>query len=201
MNFADIIALAWRNLRQSKLRTALTVIGVIVGVAAIITMVSFGIGLQQNIIGQAFARLDAFTAITVLGADADDLLALSEGRTAFDEEEPEGPPEKTEDAASPTPAGPAPTPEIRRPRRALDDAAIAEIQKLDGVRFAAPIVRFECYVRFNDRTRSQSIIGAVPDGDPRLKNLLAGRSFSSEDASEIVVNENFLGSFSAEALR
>ncbi|MGH9842749.1 MAG: ABC transporter permease [Blastocatellia bacterium] len=113
MNFADVIALAWRNLRQSKLRTALTVIGVIVGVAAIITMVSFGIGLRRNIIGQAFARLDAFTAITVLGADADDLLALSEGRTAFDEEEPEGPPEKSESAASPTPAGPAPFAESR----------------------------------------------------------------------------------------
>ncbi|MBL8187628.1 MAG: ABC transporter permease, partial [Acidobacteria bacterium] len=54
MNYPDIIALALRNLRQAKLRTALTVIGVVVGVAAIITMVSFGIGLQRNIIGQAF---------------------------------------------------------------------------------------------------------------------------------------------------
>ncbi len=90
MNFADIIALALRNLRQAKLRTALTVIGVIVGVAAIVTMVSFGVGLQQNIIAQAFSRLDAFTSITVLGADADDLLAMSEGRVAMDagEEEP-----------------------------------------------------------------------------------------------------------------
>ena len=85
MNFSDIIALALRNLRQAKLRTALTAIGVIVGVAAIITMVSFGIGLQQNIIGQAFARLDAFTAITVLGADAEDLLAMNEGRTSLDD--------------------------------------------------------------------------------------------------------------------
>jgi putative ABC transport system permease protein len=197
MNFADILALAWRNLRQAKLRTALTVIGVIVGVAAIITMVSFGIGLQQNIIGQAFARLDAFTAITVLGADADDLLALNEGRTAFDEEEPE-----TE--ASPEPANaasPTPTPESRRPRRALDDTAIAEIQRLDGVRFAAPIVRFDCYVRFNERTRSQSILGALTENDPRLKTFLAGRGFSSDGASELVVSENFLNSFSAEAFR
>nr|MDQ3013869.1 ABC transporter permease [Acidobacteriota bacterium] len=84
MNFSDIIALALRNLQQAKLRTALTVIGVVVGVAAIITMVSFGIGLQRNIIGQAFARLDAFTSITVVGADADVLLGLSEGRTVLD---------------------------------------------------------------------------------------------------------------------
>src|SRR5215471_3923244 len=91
MKFADIIALALRNLRQAKLRTALTVVGVVVGVAAIITMVSFGIGLQRNIIGQAFARLDAFTAITVIGADATDLLTLNEGLTAFDEGDVEKP--------------------------------------------------------------------------------------------------------------
>ena len=40
MNLTDLLALALRNLRQAKLRTALTVMGVIVGVAAIITMVS-----------------------------------------------------------------------------------------------------------------------------------------------------------------
>src|SRR5437667_460952 len=80
MNFIDIIALAWRNLRQAKLRTALTVVGVVIGVAAIITMVSFGIGLQQNIITNAFAKLDLFTAIAVFGPSADELLAMSGGR-------------------------------------------------------------------------------------------------------------------------
>ena len=52
MNFFDIMSLALRNLRQSKLRTALTVIGVVIGVGAIITMVSLGLGLQQNILAK-----------------------------------------------------------------------------------------------------------------------------------------------------
>src|SRR5262249_6820973 len=134
MNFSDIIALALRNLRQAKLRTALTVIGVVVGVAAIITMVSFGIGLQRNIIGQAFARLDAFTSITVIGADANDLLTLNEGVTAFDEGEDDKP--KADAAASPTPALAENARRLNRPRRMINDEAIAEIQKLDGVRFA-----------------------------------------------------------------
>jgi ABC-type lipoprotein release transport system permease subunit len=198
MNFADIIALAWRNLRQARLRTALTVIGVIVGVAAIITMVSFGIGLQRNIIGQAFARLDAFTAITVLGADADDLLALSEGRTVVDEAE-----QDAEPAASPasTSATAEPTPEIRRPRRVLNDQTIAEIQALEGVRFAAPIVNFGCYVRFNDRTRFQTIGGAVAESDPRFKTFLAGRGFTSGSVDEAVISESFLGLYTADAFR
>lgn len=203
MNFTDIISLALRNLRQAKLRTALTVIGVIVGVAAIVTMVSFGVGLQQNIITQAFSRLDAFTSITVLGADADDLLAMREGRTALDEGGEEAD-ETTSASAQGTPnhaSRPAAAATPQRPRRALDDDAIAEIKKLDGVKFAAPIVTFNCYTRFNDRTRFQTIAGAALGADPRFKNFLAGGGFNEENASEAVVNENFVAAFSAEAFR
>lgn len=209
MNFSDIIALALRNLRQAKLRTALTVIGVVVGVAAIITMVSFGIGLQRNIIGQAFARLDAFTAITVLGADADDLLVLREGRTVLDGGEAEDKPSASAPASSSqNTAAPGSSPDaeknggrLGRPRRALNEEAVAEIQKLDGVRFVAPIVTFTGYTRFNDRTRFQFIAGATAGSDPRFKTFLAGQGFSSADGDEAVVTENFMSSFTAEAFR
>lgn len=206
MNYADIFALALRNLNQAKLRTALTVIGVVVGVAAIITMVSFGIGLQKNIIGQAFARLDAFTAITVLGADTEDLLAMSEGRTALDEDEEEDAKPATAAAAgSPapneTPANDGEPNLPRRPRRVLDDVTLAEIGKLKGVRFVAPIVTFNCFTRFNDRTRMQTIAGATMGDDPRFKTFLAGGSFRMADATEAVINENFLTAFSPEAFR
>ncbi|MBS1787960.1 MAG: ABC transporter permease [Acidobacteria bacterium] len=202
MNYSDIIALALRNLRQAKLRTALTAVGVVVGVAAIITMVSFGIGLQRNIIGQAFARLDAFTAITVIGADADDLLVLSEGRTALDKDEGEP------DVDTATAADPKATPNreengrrLTRPRKTLNDEAIAEIQHLDGVRFVAPIITFTGYTRFNDRTRFQVIAGATAGNDPRFKTFLAGQGFSSNDSDEVVLTENFLSAFTVEAFR
>jgi len=200
MNFADIIALALRNLRQAKLRTSLTVIGVVVGVAAIITMVSFGIGLQRNIIGQAFARLDAFTAITVVGADANDLLVLNEGRTATDEDADD---DKTveEETPEPTPNQQENSRQLRRARRMLNDETIAEIQRLDGVRFVAPIVTFTGYTRFNDRTRFQLVAGAMPGNEPRFKTFLAGTGFTSETSDEAVVNENFLSAFTAEAFR
>lgn len=200
MNFADIIALAWRNLRQAKLRTSLTVIGVVVGVAAIITMVSFGIGLRQNIIGQALGRLDVFTAMTVFGAGADDLLALRSGRTVLDEEEVSDADDAQQEASA-SPNG-SPTPPVAaRPRRVLDDEALAEIAKLDGVKFAVPIVSFPSFVRFNERTRQQWASGARAGDDPRLRNLLAGRGFSDENADEIVVKESFLEGYSDEAFR
>jgi putative ABC transport system permease protein len=203
MNFTDIIALAWRNLRQAKLRTSLTVIGVVVGVAAIITMVSFGIGLRQNIIGQALGRLDVFTAMTVFGADTNDLLALRSGRTVLDEDDDEiADTDGAQQEAATSPNGsPAPSPVAARPRRVLDDEALAEIAKLDGVRFAVPIVSFPAFVRFNERTRQQWTAGARAGDDPRLRNLLAGRGFSDENAEEVVVKEGFLEGYSDEAFR
>ena len=50
MSFIDILLLALRNLRQAKLRAVLTTMGVVVGVAVIVTMVSFGLGLQRNML-------------------------------------------------------------------------------------------------------------------------------------------------------
>lgn len=202
MNFTDIIALAARNLRQAKLRTSLTVIGVVVGVAAIITMVSFGIGLRRNIIGQALGRLDVFTAMTVFGADTNDMLALRGGRTALDDGEEEDAQDgaKPEDPPS-TNSSPAPAPVAARPRRVLDDEALAEIAKLDGVSFIAPIVTFPSFVRFNERTRQQWAAGARAGDDPRLRNLLAGRGFSDENADEVVIKEEFLNGYSDEAFR
>ena len=193
MNLTDLLALALRNLRQAKLRTALTVMGVIVGVAAIITMVSFGLGLQNNIITSALARLEIFTTITVSGINVDALLEMNEARTPFDDDE--------EKQASPTPTptpeinpSPVPTPE---PRRILDDVALSEIEKISGVKYAVPNVNFSGYLRYENHTRRRSVSGAFANLErvPGFKKFLAGQGFSSDDAEEIIVNENFAQGF------
>ena len=66
MLFLDILYLSLRNLREAKLRATLTTMGVIVGVAMIVTMVSFGLGLQRNTV-ERFKELDLFNEITVFG--------------------------------------------------------------------------------------------------------------------------------------
>jgi putative ABC transport system permease protein len=43
----DLLELAVRNLRQSKLRNGLTTVGISVGVASLVAMLSLGVGLQQ----------------------------------------------------------------------------------------------------------------------------------------------------------
>src|SRR5262245_17274021 len=199
MKFADIIALAWRNLRQARLRTSLTVIGVVVGVAAIVTMVSFGLGLQNNLLRDALARIDLFTSITVMGPGADALLAMrdqpqngaqngaSDGAVAASDSG-ESKAEKSDGGASATPE---PTP---MPTRMLDDAAIAELQSISGVRYVLPNFSFSSYVRFEGRMR-RAFIGGAPqsiDYNPRFKKFLAGHHFTSDGAPEVVVTERFI---------
>lgn len=191
MNLTDLLALALRNLRQAKLRTALTVMGVVVGVAAIITMVSFGLGLQNNIITQALARLEIFTTITVTGVNVDALLEMNEGRAPFDEEDDQS--TSPTPSVSPTPS-PSATPEARR---LLDDEALAELGKIPGVKFAVPQVSFSCYLRFENRTRRRTLNGAFANTEriPGFKKFLAGQGFSSDDAAEIIVTEGFAEGF------
>ncbi|MCW5968188.1 MAG: ABC transporter permease [Blastocatellales bacterium] len=204
MNLTDILALALRNLRQAKLRTALTVIGVVIGVAAIITMVSFGIGLQQNIISNAFAKLDLFTVITVFGANTDELIALDDtmnNPSNVPSNNADAPSNNAEDDSGDDPSDApqgesspdaSPTPDLRR--RRLDDAAIAEMAAINGVRYALPVLMFQSYVRYEGRTERQRIGGALAsvDYNPRFKNFLAGGSFTNDDAREVIVTENFL---------
>ena len=47
MKLYDVTDLAFRNLRESFFRNALTTLGISVGVASLVAMLSLGIGLQQ----------------------------------------------------------------------------------------------------------------------------------------------------------
>lgn len=48
MRISDLLKLAFRNLMRRKARTALTVIGVVIGTISIVVMVSIGFGVNQN---------------------------------------------------------------------------------------------------------------------------------------------------------
>ncbi|EOR95627.1 ABC transporter, permease protein [Arcticibacter svalbardensis MN12-7] len=49
MNLVNLIRLAWRALHRNKLRAFLTMLGIIIGVASVITMMSIGEGSKQSI--------------------------------------------------------------------------------------------------------------------------------------------------------
>ena len=64
MTAADLTELALRNLRQSKLRNSLTTIGIGVGVASLVAMLSLGIGLQ-TLANKQFKKSGLFDTVFV----------------------------------------------------------------------------------------------------------------------------------------
>lgn len=48
MSFRDLLDMARRNLLARKLRTGLTLLGVVIGCVSIILMMSFGYGITEN---------------------------------------------------------------------------------------------------------------------------------------------------------
>lgn len=64
MRFLDLLSMSVNNLRRRKLRTALTVLGVIIGVASVVIMVSLGIGLNQLML-EMYSSYGDMTTISV----------------------------------------------------------------------------------------------------------------------------------------
>lgn len=184
MSFFDILQLAFRNLRQAKLRALLTTMGVVVGVAVIVTMVSFGLGLQRNMLAR-FGALDLFNEITVFGRNLNNLATASLSRPGRADESGER-------------RGPRFKPD-KEPTRILDDAAITEIAKIPGVAYVQPTISIYVYTRANGQVRFKTAAGAsVPNGSSRFKNFLAGGMISSPDADEAVVTDTFTEDFGFE---
>ncbi|MDX9859035.1 MAG: FtsX-like permease family protein [candidate division Zixibacteria bacterium] len=74
MTFRDMIDIAAGNLRRMKLRTSLTIAGVVIAIAAFVSMLSFGAGNQQYVQEQ-FDRLGLFSMVIVRPAEAADSTA------------------------------------------------------------------------------------------------------------------------------
>ncbi len=185
MSFFDILRLSLRNLREAKLRAALTSMGVIVGVAVIVTMVSFGLGLQRNLLSR-FKALDLFNEIRVFGKNV-----FSMAVAGVD-------PKLRRDETPGERRGPGFKPD-KSPTRILDDAALAEIAKIPGVAYVAPDISFTTYVRANGRVVALSVSGtSVPNASSRFKDFLAGEMISRPDADEAVVDDVFAETFGFE---
>lgn len=64
MRFSDLLSMSVNNLRRRKLRTFLTVLGVVIGTASIVVMVSLGIGLNELTMEQ-IASYGSLTEISI----------------------------------------------------------------------------------------------------------------------------------------
>ena len=161
MTFADAISLALRNLRQSKLRTGLTMLGVAIGIASLAGMVSLGVGLQDQFVGR-FTRSGMFDTVTVMPAS----VQINAGRGG-----------RGGGARPPSPAGPEDP-----PRKPLDDAAIAELAALSNVREVYPVLRVPVELKFGKVTEYATVTGIPMSArDSGAFQTIAHGSFLAND--------------------
>ena len=69
MSWIDLLRMSASNLKRRKLRTFLTVLGVVIGTASIVVMVSLGLGLQKSVYAE-MEQSGGLTTINVTGSES-----------------------------------------------------------------------------------------------------------------------------------
>jgi len=163
MKLYDSVDLAARNLREAVLRNSLTTLGIAVGVASLVAMLSLGIGLQR-LASQHLRTSGLFDTVVV--SSRRDL-------RSFNRDQDRG--------------GPAPT---ESPE--LDETARLRIEQLPNVVEAYPDIRFVTEFRFDDKPHLTMVAGlAFSSKDSDGFEGMQGRFFSSGDAHEVVIQKSF----------
>ncbi len=171
MKFYDMILLGFANLWRTKLRTLLTTLGVVIGIGALTSMVSFGTGMEKNIT-DAFEQNDLFTSITVTPKKVD-LKEMAGGDVSAMAEA------------------------LRQEGTPLTDSLIREMKKIRGVELVYPNLEFPARITLlNDSSsiRVQAMSAGVKKYKP-FDKLLAGSFFSSDTATCVVIREEALSRF------
>ena len=85
MNWNDLLRMSINSLLRRKLRTFLTVLGVLIGTASIVVMISLGLGMQQSLYKEV-EQSGGLTSITVTGSDNGDGMMMESTQNGQEEE-------------------------------------------------------------------------------------------------------------------
>ena len=163
MKLRDLSDLAFRNLREAILRNSLTTLGVAVGVASLVAMLSLGVGLQQ-LATSRLAKSGLFDSIFV--TPKTNLRGPGGGPPAT----------RTPDAKA----------------RLLDPDARAEISRMPNVVEVYPQIRFFTEVRYDSKPYATMVAG-MPESSKVSGAFdgMQGHFFSSPNADEAILQAEF----------
>jgi putative ABC transport system permease protein len=158
----DLSELAVRNLREAMLRNLLTTLGVAVGVASLVAMLSLGVGLQ-SLASQRLTRSGLFDAVFVT--------SLRNFRG------PGRPPSES-------------TP--KQNSRILDEDVRQQLSKLSNVTEVYPQIRFATDVRYAGKSEPTTVLGLPDSSRTSgAFDGMAGAFFSSPTAEEAILQIEF----------
>src|SRR5580700_5473052 len=171
MKLRDLTELAGRNLREAVLRNSLTTLGIAVGVASLVAIVSLGVGLQE-LASTRLSKTGLFDAVFVMS---------QANQRAFG-----GPPRP---AADPT-----------LPVRRLDDDARQQLTQIKNVVEVYPEVRFPTEIQFEGKPYMTTVAGipASARGDGAFDEMKGG-FFSGPEANEAILQIEFARDLSTQA--
>jgi len=174
MMLADTTQLALRNLREAVLRTSLTSLGVAIGIASLVGMVSFGVALQDQVLGN-FLRSGVFDSITVTPALGPMARGRGRGNAAQRFREAIGPSREA-------PAG------VR-----LDDDALRKMAALDKVKEVYPNVRVPVEITFGDFSEFSAATGVPMSarGEGVFQQITFGRFFPNDSDDTCLISLDF----------
>src|SRR5580700_4040193 len=162
MKAADLGELALRNLREAVLRNSLTTLGVAVGVASLVAMLSLGVGLQE-LATKRLSNSGLFDTVVVM-------------------------PRRNMQAMRRPAANLVPS----KPDRLLDDDARNELARLPNVLEVYPQIRFPTEVRYNGSPYSTIVAGVPDSsrGNGSFDGI-QGSFFSGPNADEAILQIEF----------
>jgi putative ABC transport system permease protein len=162
MKARDLTDLALRNLREALFRNALTTLGVAVGVASLVAMLSLGVGLQE-LASKRLSQSGLFDTILVTPKNS------FRGAGRPQREEQRG-----------------------KPVRVLDEDARKEIEKFPNVVEVYPQIRFFTEVRFNNKPFATVVAGMPESSkNSGSFDGMKGHFFSSPAADEAILQIEF----------
>jgi len=159
----DLFELAVRNLRQSKLRNGLTTVGISVGVASLVAMLSLGVGLQQ-LATRRLAGSGMFD--TVFVTSKQDFRGFDREQDQKDQH-PENAP-------------------------VLDEAARDKMAHLKYVTEVEPEIRVMGEIMYGGQTHFGFVTGLPMSArENEAFDNLQGKFFSRSDADEVILLNDF----------
>jgi putative ABC transport system permease protein len=158
----DLTDLAVRNLREAILRNALTTLGVAVGVASLVGMLSLGVGLQQ-LASKRLSQSGLFDTIFVTPKNSFRGMGRPQREAESD-----------------------------KPPRPLDEEARKEFERLPNVIEVYPQIRFFTEVRFNNKPYATVVAGLPESSrNSGAFDGMQGSFFSSPTADEAILQIEF----------
>jgi putative ABC transport system permease protein len=175
MRISDYIEQSFSNLRKKKLRTFLTTFGVVIGIGALVSMFSFGKGIQKNVT-DSFKKLGLFNYIAVYPASGRN--RIEQAHTDPDDQHDPIQNEQVPDSAN---------------SPILDDDFLQEVRKMKGVETAFPEIRFPALIKF--REKEQFTIVQVMSADvcqSGLMKLRAGKAYVDDAENSLIISDSLL---------